>query len=97
CRAEDQTLRSSGVCWQGLKPLVVCGRVSGKAIAANRIREIRPYGMRGGLAETWVMVELGSRRTTERVRNGNSPPTVARTVFLPDVMLRLIGTEYSYL
>ncbi len=43
--------------------------------------------MRGGLAETWVMVELGSRRTTERVRNGNSPPKVARTVFLPDVML----------
>jgi hypothetical protein len=69
---------------QGLKPLVVGGRVSGKTVAANRTREIRPYGMRGGLAETWAMVELGSRRTTERVRDGNSPPTVARTVFLPD-------------
>ena len=31
------------------------------------------------------MVELGSRRTTERVRVGNSPPTAARAVFLPDV------------
>ena len=30
------------------------------------------------------MVELGSRRTTERVRVGNSPPTAARAVFLPD-------------
>ena len=31
------------------------------------------------------MVELGSRRTTERVRVGNSPPTAARAVFLPDI------------
>jgi hypothetical protein len=30
------------------------------------------------------MVELGTRRTTERVRDGNSPPKVARVVFLPD-------------
>ncbi len=56
----------------------------GKAAAANRTREIRLSGMRGGLAETWAMVELGSRRTTERVRDGNSPPTAARAVFLPD-------------
>jgi hypothetical protein len=28
------------------------------------------------------MVELGTRRTTERVRAGNSPPKVARAVFL---------------
>ena len=35
------------------------------------------------------MVELGSRRTTERVRVGNSPPTAARTVFLPDDKLHL--------
>ena len=32
------------------------------AIAANRTREIRPSGMRGGLAETWAMAELGTRR-----------------------------------
>src|SRR6267142_2320122 len=29
--------------------------------AANRTRESRPSGMRGGLAETWAMVELGTR------------------------------------
>jgi len=26
----------------------------------NRTREIRPSGMRGGLAETWAMAELGT-------------------------------------
>jgi hypothetical protein len=58
---------------------------SGKvATAANRTREIRPSGMRGGLAETWAMVELGTHRTTERVRTGHSPPNAARAVFLPD-------------
>src|SRR5215813_7194146 len=31
------------------------------------------------------MVELGTRCTTERVHVGNSPPKVARAVFLPDV------------
>jgi hypothetical protein len=30
------------------------------------------------------MVELGTRRTTERARVGRSPPTVARAVILPD-------------
>ncbi len=30
------------------------------------------------------MAELGTRRTTERVRTGNSPPTAARAVLLPD-------------
>ena len=35
------------------------------------------------------MVELGTRRTTERVRDGNSPPTVERAVFLPDHLDRL--------
>lgn len=30
------------------------------------------------------MGELGTRRTTERVRVGHSPPKAARTVFLPD-------------
>jgi len=29
----------------------------------NRTREIRPSGILGGLAETWAMVELGTRRT----------------------------------
>jgi len=35
----------------------------GNAVAANRTREIRPSGMREGLTKTWVMVELGTRRT----------------------------------
>ena len=56
----------------------------GNAIAANRTREIRPSGMRGGLAETWAMVELGTHCTTERVHDGNSPPKAERAVFLPD-------------
>jgi len=30
------------------------------------------------------MEELGTRRTTERVRVGNSPPTGARAAILPD-------------
>jgi hypothetical protein len=34
--------------------------LEGNAIAANRTREIRPSGMRGGLAETLAMVELGT-------------------------------------
>jgi hypothetical protein len=32
----------------------------GNAVAANRTREIRPSGMRGGLTETWAMAELGT-------------------------------------
>ena len=48
----------------------------------NHIREIRPCGIVGGPAETWTMVELGTRRTTERVRDGNSLPKVARAAVL---------------
>ncbi len=44
--------------------------------------EIRPSGIVGGLTETRVMVELKTRRTTERVRVGNSPPNAACAVFL---------------
>ena len=38
----------------------------GNAIAANRTREIRPSGMRGGLAETLAMVELGTHCTNRK-------------------------------
>jgi len=48
----------------------------------NRTREIRLSGIVGGLWETWSMVELGTRRTIERVRVGHSPPTDARAQFL---------------
>src|SRR5713101_9595930 len=54
------------------------------SLAANRTRESRLSGMRGGLAETCTMGELGTRCTTERVHVGNSPPKVARTALLPD-------------
>src|SRR5215468_12299099 len=48
----------------------------------NRPRDSRPPGIVGGLAESWTMVELGTRGPTERVPIGNSPPTVARAAFL---------------
>ena len=50
----------------------------------NRTRESRPSGIAGGYTETWAMVELGTRCTTERVQVGNSLPKAARVVFLPD-------------
>ena len=55
----------------------------GKATAANRTREIRPSGMRGGLAETWAMVMAiyGGEAETPKI---HAKPKVARTVFLPD-------------
>src|SRR4030095_13962796 len=46
----------------------LCGDKPKTSLAANRTRESRPSGMRGGLAETWAMVELGypPRRSKER-------------------------------
>ncbi len=59
--------------------------LKGQAAAANWTLEIGLSGMRGrGLAETCIKVELGTRRTTERVSVGNSPPKVACAVILPD-------------
>jgi hypothetical protein len=52
-----------GVCRRVLKSRQAWEGPLGKAAAANRTREIRPSGMRGGLAETWAMVELGTRCT----------------------------------
>src|SRR2546428_338601 len=54
------------------------------SLAANRTRESRPSGMRGGLTETWAMVELGTHLAIERARAGHSPPKAVRAVFLPD-------------
>ncbi len=56
----------------------------GNAAAANRTREIRPSGMRGGLAESWTKVDLGTRGAIKRAPIGNSPPKVARAAILPD-------------
>ncbi len=55
-----------GVCRRVLKLRGAWEGPLGKAAAANRTREIRLSGMRGGLAETWAMVELGSRRTNRK-------------------------------
>ncbi len=52
CRAERITVQPRGVCRRVLKPRVVREGRSGRAAAANRTREIRPSGMRGGLSET---------------------------------------------
>jgi len=46
--------------------------LEGKAIAANRTREIRPSGMRGGLAETWAM-GVGLRPTGKPVDKPPNP------------------------
>ncbi len=55
----------------------------GNATAANRTREIRPSGMRGGLAETWAM-ERAVKVEKRKRRKAMLLPKVARVVFLPD-------------
>ena len=50
----------------------------GKARVRTETRENRPSGIVGRPGETWSMKELGTRRTTERVRDGNSPSKDAR-------------------
>src|SRR4030095_5520306 len=62
----------------------LCGDKPHTSLAANRTREIRPSGMRGGLAETWAMGELGTHLAIERASVGNSPPKVIRAALLPD-------------
>jgi len=52
CRAGSQTVQFRGVCVRALKFQAVWEGLWGKATAANRTREIRLSGMRGGLAET---------------------------------------------
>ena len=49
-----------GVCRRVLKSREAWEGPLGKAAAANRTREIRLSGMRGGLTETWAMAELGT-------------------------------------
>ena len=60
CRAGDITCMPRGIRGRVLKPRAAWEGSPGKAAAANRTREIRPSGMRGGLAETLAMVELGT-------------------------------------
>jgi hypothetical protein len=51
-RAKGITAQLRGACEQALKPRALREGPLGKAAAANRTREIRPSGMRGGLVET---------------------------------------------
>ena len=51
-RAVGITSQSRGVREQALEPRTVWEGPAGKAAAANRTREIRLSGMRGGLVET---------------------------------------------
>lgn len=83
-RAVGITRQSRGVCGQALEPRAGWEGPAGKAAAANRTREIRLSGMRGGLTETWSMAELGTHGVIERAPIGHSSPTDARAVFLPD-------------
>jgi len=67
---------------------------SGKAVAANRTREIRPSGMRGGLAETWAMgVGL---RPIEKFMDMPPNPNAARAVFLPDHLKYKVFVFYFF-
>ena len=52
CRAGGITMHPRGVRERALEPRGAREGPPGKAAAANRTREIRPSGMRGGLAET---------------------------------------------
>jgi hypothetical protein len=55
-------------------------------MTANRIRENRPSGMIGGLAETWAMVELGTRRTYRKGAGWKlSASRCARRISIPTV------------
>jgi hypothetical protein len=51
-RAGSITELRRGACGRALKPHEDREGLPGKATAANRTREIRPSGMRGGLEET---------------------------------------------
>ena len=54
------------------------------AAASNRIREIRPSGIIGGLWETQTMEELGTHSHWRKRGAGHSLPTVAvRSVSIP--------------
>ena len=57
---------SRGVCGRVLKSRIEWEGSRGYAAAANRTRESRPSGMRGGLAETLAMVELGTHCTNRK-------------------------------
>jgi len=48
-----------------------------RIIVWSRIGEIPTYGILEGAQETWTMVELGTRSTSESVDVGNSSPKVA--------------------
>ena len=78
CRAGDITMPSRGVCRQVLKLRGAREGSLGEAAGANWTREIRLSGMRGGLAETWVM-GVGLRPTGKPVDKPPNPKAARRT------------------
>ena len=66
CRADNQTIQTRGVCERALKFRFGREGFQGNAIAANRTREIRPSGMRGGLAETRIWKRLNGHVKRKR-------------------------------
>jgi len=82
CRAGGITTLPRGVCRRVLKSREAWEGPLGKAAAANRTREIRPSGMRGGLAETWAM-GVGLRPTGKPVDKPPNPKAM-RAALLPD-------------
>jgi hypothetical protein len=86
CRAEGITVHPRGVCERALNPRGVREDPSGIAAAANRTREIRPSGMRGGLEETWPMRNCAPMSCySERNGNGNPPLRMRAPRFYPTV------------
>ena len=92
-RGNMQTLRARGECVSALKlRSVEKGMLLGNGVQSrgqNRTREIRPSGIVGGLAETWVWLELNGhvqrkRRNSQALAcsraHRESIPTSARTV-----------------
>ena len=74
CRAGGISMHSRGVCERALEPRDVGEGPLGNATAANRTREIRPSGMRGGPGETRPMRNCEpSPRGPERGGVGNPP------------------------
>ena len=80
--------RSERMSTIGLSSVLPFGRHRVYAAASNRIREIRPSGIIGGLWEPQAMEELGTHSTIgESLGSGNSLPAALCAQFLPDVQI----------
>lgn len=81
-------MRSRGGCGRALELRVAREGPLGTATTANRTRESRPSGMRGGLVETWPTAD--AEQFSWKPKGGErptAPPTGARATLLPDKAL----------